>query len=204
MRERVDVTGVVEARRRVSRGLEGRYDGMSFVGHDALESFDNARAGVNLSFVVMPSFLLPDLFSEKNLVLDLKGKTAGEAVWEIVERLRAGGELSEPDKFYDLVMERERKSSTVANGGVAFPHARTNLVDQLLLGIGRSEAGIAFADRSDPVHLLFVIAVPQQMVNDYLICVGALARLLKSAERRQALLGATTPSEFFDELQRDD
>lgn len=149
----------------------------------------------------MTSFLLTDLFSEKNLALDLQGKTAGEAVWEIVERLRENDELSEPEKFYDLVMEREQKSSTVANGGVAFPHARTTLVEQILLGIGRSKAGVAFAGQADPVHLIFVIAVPQQMVNDYLICVGALARLLKSAERREDLMVASTAAEFFDRLR---
>ncbi|MEO6871163.1 MAG: PTS sugar transporter subunit IIA [Chthoniobacterales bacterium] len=151
----------------------------------------------------MTSFLLTDLFSEQYLALDLKGKTAGEAIWEIVERLRDGGELTESAQFYDLVMEREEKSSTVANGGVAFPHARTNLVEKLLLGIGRSKAGIPFAGRADLVHLIFVIAVPQQMVNDYLICVGALARLLKNEDRRKALLEAATPAEFFEELQRE-
>ncbi len=151
----------------------------------------------------MASFLLTELFSEKNLVLNLQGTTAGEAVWEIVQRLRESGELSEPEKFYQLVRDREEKSSTVANGGVAFPHARTNLVEQILLGIGRSTAGVTFAGRAEPVHLIFVIAVPQQMVNDYLICVGALARLLKNEERRVALLEAATPAEFFEELQRD-
>jgi mannitol/fructose-specific phosphotransferase system IIA component (Ntr-type) len=144
-----------------------------------------------------------DLFSEQHLALDLKGKTAGEAIWEIVERLRDSGELAEPKKFYELVMEREEKSSTVANGGVAFPHARTNLVEKLLLGIGRSQKGIPFAGRADLVHLIFVIAVPQQMVNDYLICVGALARLLKDEGRRKALLKATTPAEFLSEIRRE-
>ena len=146
---------------------------------------------------------LTELFSEKNLVLDLQSKSGGEAVWEIVERLRASGDLSEPEKFYDAVMEREQKSSTIANGGVAFPHARTHLVSEILLGIGRNKEGVVFPGRTDAVNLLFVIAVPQQMVNDYLICVGALARLLKDEERRKALLAATTPAEFFAELQRE-
>ncbi len=149
----------------------------------------------------MPSFLLTDLFSEKHLVLDLQGKTAGEAIWEIVRQMRESEELSEPEKFYELVMEREQKSSTVANGGVAFPHARTNLVNEILLGIGRSKEGVTFVGRDKPVHLIFVIAVPQQMVNDYLICVGALARLLKSEERRADLMTASTATEFFDRLR---
>lgn len=149
----------------------------------------------------MPSFLLTDLFSEKNLVLDLQAGSAAEAIWEIVEQLRESEVLSQAEKFYDLVMEREQKSSTVANGGVAFPHARTDLVEEIVLGIGRSKAGISFAGRADLVQLIFVIGVPQQMVNDYLICVGALARLLKSEERRRTLLEASTASEFFDRLR---
>ncbi len=151
----------------------------------------------------MISPLLTELFAEKRLVLDLQSQTAGEAVWEIVQRLRENSELNDAEKFYDAVMEREQKSSTVANGGVAFPHARTQLVGELLLGIGRSKPGVVFPGRADLVHLIFVIAVPQQMVNDYLICVGALARLLKSEERRRALLAAETPAEFFEELERE-
>ncbi len=149
----------------------------------------------------MIPFVLTDLFLEQHLVLELQGAKAGAAIWEIVERMGESGDLGEPDKFYEQVMEREQKSSTVANGGVAFPHARTNLVSEILLGIGRSKTGVTFVGRDNPVHLLFVIAVPQQMVNDYLICVGALARLLKSETRRADLLAASTATEFFDRLR---
>ena len=72
-----------------------------------------------------------------------------------------------------------------------------------MLGIGRSKAGVIFPGHDDLVHLIFVIAVPQQMVNDYLICVGALARLLNEEKRREALLAASTPAEFFDRLRDD-
>jgi mannitol/fructose-specific phosphotransferase system IIA component (Ntr-type) len=147
--------------------------------------------------------LLDSLLDPKHVVLDLRGATAGEAVWEIVERLRESGELRKAEEFFSAVMEREKKSSTVANGGVAFPHARTELVEELLLGIGRSRAGVSFGDPKYPVHLIFVIAVPQQMVNDYLICVGSLARLLNGEKRRAALLEAATPAEFFAELRRE-
>ncbi len=149
----------------------------------------------------MISPLLDSLLDPKHVVLDLQGRTSGEAVWEIVERLRESGELGQADEFFSAVMEREKKSPTVANGGIAFPHARTELVEQILLGIGRSRAGVSFGDPKNPIHLIFVIAVPQQMVNDYLICVGSLARLLHNEKRRAALLEASTPAEFFAELR---
>ncbi len=147
---------------------------------------------------------LEALLDPKHVVLELRGRTAAEAILEIAQHLGESGELNKPQEFFEAVMEREGKSSTVANGGVAFPHARTDLVDQLLLGIGRSENGVSFGDEGRKVHLLFVLAVPQQMVNDYLICVGSLARRLNKETTRQALREAATPAEFLDRLRSED
>ena len=144
---------------------------------------------------------LEALLDPKNVVLELRGREAKDAVWEIVQLLAEGGELRSAKEFFAAVMEREAKSSTVANGGVAFPHARTLLVDELLLGIGRSREGVTFPEVKTPVHLLFVLAVPQQMVNDYLICVGALARRLSAEGTREALLEAVTAADFLERLQ---
>jgi mannitol/fructose-specific phosphotransferase system IIA component (Ntr-type) len=84
-----------------------------------------------------------------------------------------------------------------------FPHARTDLVDEIILGIGRSRAGIPFGENGVRVRLIFVIGVPQQLVNDYLICVGTLARLVKDDATRSTLLRAETPREFLDALTTD-
>jgi mannitol/fructose-specific phosphotransferase system IIA component (Ntr-type) len=149
----------------------------------------------------MISPLLDTLLDPKYLVLELRGRTAAEAVWEIVELLRDRAALPSAQEFFEAVMEREGKSSTVTEGGVAFPHARTDLVDQVALGIGRSTEGVRFGEDEKLAHLIFVIAVPQQMVNDYLIFVGALARMLKNKGTRQALLAAPTPAEFIDRLR---
>ena len=153
----------------------------------------------------MISPLLDGLLDPRHVLLDVGGKTAGEAVWEIVELLRESGELSKTNEFFDAVMEREEKASTVANGGVAFPHARTDLVEELRAR-DRPEPCREFrsARRATPVHLIFLIAVPQQMVNDYLICVGGLARRLNKEATRQALLAASTPAEFFERLRTDE
>jgi mannitol/fructose-specific phosphotransferase system IIA component (Ntr-type) len=43
--------------------------------------------------------------------------------------------------------------------------------------------------------------VPQRLVNDYLICVGTLARLLKDESIRTALMQAKTPAQFVDILK---
>jgi mannitol/fructose-specific phosphotransferase system IIA component (Ntr-type) len=49
-------------------------------------------------------------------------------------------------------------------------------------------------------RLIFVIGVPERLVNDYLICVGTLVRLVRDDPIRSMLLHAQTPREFIDAL----
>ncbi len=149
----------------------------------------------------MISSLLDSTFDPRHVALELRAESAGEAIWQIIELLRETEELNRAREFFDAVMTREKKISSVAPGGVAFPHARTDLVERLLLGVGRSREGIPFGEEGQIVHLIFLIAVPQRMANDYLVCVGELARRLHRPATRAALLAALRPAEFFDRLR---
>src|SRR4051794_3722229 len=144
---------------------------------------------------------LNEILDPKLVVLELREQTAAEAILEIVQNLRENGLVEDFYKLADAVMEREGRSSTNTGEGVAFPHARTNLVDRIVLGIGRSTPGIPFGYSNEPVHLIFLIGVPQRMVTDYLVCVGALARVVKDKTRRAALMAATSPEDFIEQLR---
>ena len=146
--------------------------------------------------------VLADLLDEQSVTLELKAQTCDDALREIIATMDCEGELGEPEKLFGEVLARERAHSTFMGRGVAFPHARTNLVNQICLGIGRSRAGISFGSKGELAHLIFVIAVPQRMVTDYLTCVGALARLSSDERTRAALDEAITPAEFVDVLRR--
>ena len=107
------------------------------------------------------------------------------------------GACNEPAEFLAQVLAREKVNSTLIENGVAFPHARTALVDQIALAVGRSRAGIPWNDKGERARLIFVVAVPQRLVNDYLVLVGTLARIAQDKEQRAALLVAATPAEFI-------
>jgi mannitol/fructose-specific phosphotransferase system IIA component (Ntr-type) len=144
---------------------------------------------------------LSDLLDEKQIALELAARTKEDALREIIALLHANRQLADPERFLAAVMTRERASSTAAEYGVAFPHARTDLVKQIILGIGRSSEGLRFGKSGELVHLIFVIGVPQQMIQDYLVCVGTLARLVKDDVIRATLLQAKTPEEFLEQLR---
>jgi mannitol/fructose-specific phosphotransferase system IIA component (Ntr-type) len=143
---------------------------------------------------------LADLLDEKNVALQLHARKQANALREIVQLLAANGKIDHPEKFLEAVLAREQANPSVVEQGVVFPHARTDLVDRIVLGIGRSHAGVLFGKNRTPAHLIFVIGVPQQLINDYLICVGTLARLVKDDFTRAALLHAKTPRQFLDAL----
>jgi mannitol/fructose-specific phosphotransferase system IIA component (Ntr-type) len=141
---------------------------------------------------------LADLLDEKQVLLRLRSRKPANAVREIVQLLSDNRQVNKPEALLEQVLARERAHPSVVENQAAFPHARTDLVNKIILGIGRSRAGVPFGQNGARARLIFVIAVPQQLINDYLICVGMLARMVKDDAIRSRLLSAGTPREFLD------
>ncbi len=140
--------------------------------------------------------VLADVLDDKHVTLELAARTRDEALGEIVATMQLG----QPEAFLREVIARENLNTTLMSHAVAFPHARTDLLQSIVLGIGRSAAGVSFA-AEERARLIFVIGVPQRMVNDYLVCVGALARLVSDEKTRVALMQSATAAEFTELLR---
>ena len=143
---------------------------------------------------------LPELVDEKQVILRVRSRKLPNALREIIQLLAQNGKIDDAEKFFEQVLAREQAHPSVVENGVTFPHARTDLVNEIVIGIGRSRAGIPAGANQQRARLIFVIGVPERLVNDYLICVGTLARLVRDDAIRTTLLDAQTPSEFLDAL----
>jgi mannitol/fructose-specific phosphotransferase system IIA component (Ntr-type) len=143
---------------------------------------------------------LADILDERHIALQIKSRRQANAFREIIGLLEKTGSVLQPAEFLAQVLAREKVNSTLIENGVAFPHARTALVDQIALAVGRSRAGIPWDDKGERARLIFVVAVPQRLVNDYLVLVGTLARITQN-EQREALLAAAAPAEFIETLR---
>lgn len=144
-----------------------------------------------------------DLLHEQQVVLRLRSRKPANAIREIVDVLASdisGRKIDKPEAFLEQVLAREQTHPSVVENGVAFPHARTDLVDEIVIGVGRSRAGISFGENQQRAHLIFVIGVPERLLSDYLVCLGTLARLAKNETTRSRLLNAETPHEFIEAL----
>jgi len=117
------------------------------------------------------------------------------ALQEVARQLVTHPEVANFDGFYTELLARDRLDTTSLGHGFAVPHARTEHVKQIVLAVGRSDAGIPF-DEGDNVRLMFILGTPKSRPGDYLQILSTLCRLLKSPENRAAFLGAATPEDF--------
>jgi mannitol/fructose-specific phosphotransferase system IIA component (Ntr-type) len=143
---------------------------------------------------------LADLVDGKQIALYLHSGSQSGAMREVIKLLVANGKIDKPEKLLEQLHARELVNSTYAGDGIAFPHARTDLVNNIVLGIGRSEAGIAWTGRGEVARLIFLICVPEKLMTEYLVVIGAIARITKDRSLRTLLLHAETAHEFMETL----
>lgn len=143
---------------------------------------------------------LAELIDSRQIALNLRAHAQSGAMREITDLLVATGKIDNAERFLNKLEQREKTNSTYAGDGIAFPHARTKLVDDIVLGIGRSETGIPWSGKGEIAHLIFLIAVPDRLISDYLVVVGAIARITKDPPLRTLLLHAENVEDFIATL----
>jgi mannitol/fructose-specific phosphotransferase system IIA component (Ntr-type) len=132
--------------------------------------------------------------------LELKARNETEAIRTLAGLLHGKAGILDLAAFQRSVLDRESLCPTAMNNGVAFPHARTDLVRQIVMAVGRSREGVRFEQCGQTVHLIFLIGTPPDKLREYLALVGKLARLLKKEDARRKLLNAASTEEFLSLL----
>ena len=126
---------------------------------------------------------------------------------------RAIERIAEPLRRHPAVLDWERlvkglcgAAPCVAPDGadfvIAIPHARTDAVSEMVMCVGRSEAGIRAPGDAPAVRYVFCFGVPAAMAQDYLRIVGLLTRLMKEEGAEQELRTAASAEEFIATLAR--
>jgi len=146
---------------------------------------------------------IPDYLRDDRILLNLQAKTKAAALDEMLGLLKNADEINDPDQFAADVKHRESLASTGVGDGVAFPHARSDAVDKLVVVLGRSEAGLDFdAIDGKPVHLIFLMAAPNADLGVYLKVLARISLMMRRASARDALVAATSTDEVLRVLSQ--
>jgi Kef-type K+ transport system membrane component KefB/mannitol/fructose-specific phosphotransferase system IIA component (Ntr-type) len=133
----------------------------------------------------------------------LKGHTKDEILREMVGLLVRANTFSQStgEKIVREVIDRERMMSTGMQDGVALPHVKTELVDQIRFAVGIKKEGIHF-DSLDhkPAHIFFLTIAPKKGHESYLQHLAEMSKFLSVEENRQKLVEARNNTDLFSTL----
>lgn len=104
----------------------------------------------------------------------------------------------EQSVLLDVLKEREKLGSTGIGDGVAIPHGKLSVLDNIVLVFGRSKAGVDFdALDGKPTHLFFMVLAPENSASIHLKTLGHISRLLKSQVVRKELMNAKDAAQIL-------
>jgi mannitol/fructose-specific phosphotransferase system IIA component (Ntr-type) len=124
--------------------------------------------------------------------------------WHLLEELTrayCGQNFSEEtlDQILETVLIREIRVSTGLGGGVAIPHARTNLVFKTGVLFVRFKDGIEWNSMDGSlVNFLFLVIGPTASTEEYLFVLSKISKLLSRKSNRVDLLSATDEKEILE------
>ena len=142
---------------------------------------------------------LSDGLSADRVKLALSATEKMAAIEELADIAQLSGRISDRAVFLDALMERENVQSTGIGHGIAILHARSSIVEGILVCLGLSQTGIAFESLDGaPVYLIFLVAAQEDMTAPYLSLLSRISRLISQSDLRQQIMKAQSPQEVID------
>ena len=141
---------------------------------------------------------ITDLLSKDAIKLNSIANSKQDAINKLVDLMAKNGNLTNKEKYTQVVLKREEEGSTGIGEGIAIPHGKTDAVSKPGLSAMVINDGVEF-DSLDgqPAKLLFLIAAPNTKDNVHLDVLSRLSTLLMDTEFRKSLMEAKTPEEFL-------
>jgi nitrogen PTS system EIIA component len=140
-----------------------------------------------------------DQFFKKDFInANLLARTKTEALAELVNTIIRGGLKLNTSSIIEILQQRENLGSTGIGEGVAIPHGKIPVLDDLVVAFGRSMEGISY-DSLDgkPVHLFFLLLAPANSAGQHLKVLAKISKMLKITSFRKELLEAKSQSDLY-------
>lgn len=144
---------------------------------------------------------LANLLNEQLVTHSLNATTKREAIAELLDMIRQ----KHPEYNYDVilqsVLEREEIEDTAYGRGVAFPHARTNAVNEMIIAVGVSRLGLLDKTPDDqPLRMICLMLTPSSIAKLYLQALSAFATFARNPENLDKVVAAGSNGSVIDAI----
>ena len=134
--------------------------------------------------------------------LDLKSKNKKDVIKELLDNIKDSKKIIDYDKCLSDLYAREEIGTTGIGKNVALPHAKTEGVSDLIIGIGISKKGINYnsIDEED-AKIFFMFLSPSGEAQEYLKILARISRFIRENDFREKIMNAKTASEILEVIE---
>lgn len=146
-----------------------------------------------------------DYLNKECIILGLKQKNKKNTILSIIDHLVEKKKITKEDKkeISKAIFQREEMGSTAIGNHIAFPHARTNSVKDIIICVGISKEGIDFDSLDqEPVNIVALLLSNQKEAGLHLKMLAFLARMLRDKYLVQRLKAVKTEEEVIGLLDK--
>ncbi len=129
-------------------------------------------------------------------ILDTKGPLPLEEFFREVAKELSPRVGIEPKRLFDLLMERERQSTTALHPGLAVPHIIIEGNHKFDLLLARCREGVSFSASVPPVHTAFILVGTRDERNFHLRALTAIAQVTQEPAFEKSWSKARGPEEL--------
>jgi mannitol/fructose-specific phosphotransferase system IIA component (Ntr-type) len=146
---------------------------------------------------------LTEILKPQNIKIPLAAQNKTDAITELVQLLAGNGDIGDPKKVLESVLEREATRTTGIGNGLAIPHGKTNGTTGLAMAIGKPAVAIDFqAIDGRPVTIIWLLSSPPDKTGPHIHALARISRLMTIDKFRQALNAAASGQQMFDIIQQ--
>lgn len=133
---------------------------------------------------------MSSLLKRDSVVFDIDAAEKDGVIRTLVESLAVSGKITDVDKFYGDVLDREAISPTCIGFGIGMPHGKTDNVLEAGVCFGRLKAPVIWdAESGETAVMVILLAVPDKEAgNTHLEILAKLSRSLMHEEFRKKLM----------------
>lgn len=142
---------------------------------------------------------LANLLDEELVTHNLSATTKHDAIVELLRKIETKYPKYNYEAILKSIFEREEIENTSYGRGIAFPHARTDEVEDMFVAVGVSPKGIK--DKTPDgklVHVVCLMLTPSNIAKLYLQTLSAFAAFARNQENIAQIVKATSPGAVID------
>lgn len=144
---------------------------------------------------------LKDIIYSDTILLDANFKTRSEVFEYFAETLFEAKLISEKQDLINGLNNKEKEISTAIGYQIAIPHIQSKSVLYPIVSFVRNKSGVYWENQENSkVKLIFLIAVPKNLINEHIHILATLSRKLMTEEVRARLLKMKHPDEIYQIL----